>query len=164
MWKENNRLHFRSCIDDLIATASVQKMSSISQHVNVNCLEHSIFVSYISFLICRFFGLDFVAGARGALLHDLFLYNQHDKSSHDGGHWHTHPRAALVNAQEICSLSAKEKDIIAKHMWPVTFFKFPRYGESVVVNLADKLCASVEGLRLFRLFGIRKNLISALYV
>ena len=38
----------------------------------------------------------------------------------------------------------KEKDIILKHMWPVTFFHFPKYRESYLVTIADKICSSYE--------------------
>ena len=77
MWSLANREEFLACISDLIAQPEVQEMANVHQHVDVNCLEHCIFVSYISFLFCKRFGLNFVDAARGALLHDLFLYDWH---------------------------------------------------------------------------------------
>ena len=43
-----------------------------------------------------------------------------------------------------------EENIIVSHMWPLAR-KMPRYREALVVNLADKLCATAEvvGLRRF---------------
>lgn len=75
---------FRACIADLIDTPSVQAMRNVSQHVDINCLEHCVFVAYVSFLICRRMGWDFRAAARGGLLHDLFLYDWHQKEATRG--------------------------------------------------------------------------------
>ncbi|MBS5623140.1 MAG: HD family phosphohydrolase, partial [Clostridium sp.] len=102
MWNSSNRMLFRACIADLIDTPSVQAMRNVSQHVDINCLEHCVFVAYVSFLICRRMGWDFRAAARGGLLHDLFLYDWHQKGSHQGLHGFTHPEAALRNASQIC--------------------------------------------------------------
>ena len=67
-------------------------------------------------------------------------------------HLDVYKRQALRNA-EIHGLSDLEKDIISKHMWPLTLRKIPRYRESVVVNLADKICACAEMLRLYSKIG-----------
>ena len=64
---------------------------------------------------------------------------------------------ALENAKAF-GLSEVEEDIILKHMWPVTISKPPRYRESMVVNMADKICTVCEVLRLYQLFGVRKRL------
>ncbi|OQB11529.1 MAG: hypothetical protein BWY15_02450 [Firmicutes bacterium ADurb.Bin193] len=157
MWNINNHAQFYNCIHDLIQTPSVHAMSGISQHVNVNCLEHSIFVSYISFLICRFFGLDYVAASRGGLLHDLFLYDRRQEGSHKGCHLFSHPAAALENASLLFVLTDMEKDIIVKHMWPLTT-KAPKYKESFLVSCADKFCALVEMLFIYKLMNIDRKL------
>ena len=116
-----------------------------------------MFVAYLSFLFCRRMNWDFEAAARGGLLHDLFLYNWRDKGSHKGMHGFTHPKAALKNAAKVCDLSAKEQDIIAKHMWPLTI-QLPRYKESYVVCFADKVCAIAELCRVYRLMRINQKL------
>lgn len=158
MWDSSNRVLFQSCISDLIDTPSVQAMRDVTQHVDINCLDHCIFVAYVSFLICRRMGWDFQAAARGGLLHDLFLYDWHEKGSHDGWHGFTHPQAALRNAQKLCDLTEVEQDIIAKHMWPLTLRKMPRYWESFVVSSADKICALAEMLQIYRLMRVGKRL------
>ena len=147
---------FSMCINDLINSPSVRSMSEIPQHLYVNCLEHSIFVSYVSFLICRYLGLDFEAGARGGLLHDLFLYDWRKHKVKKRYHLFSHPKAALKNASEICNLSDVEKDIISKHMWPLTL-RFPKYKESYVVSFADKFCAVVEMLFIYKYFNIKNK-------
>ena len=40
-------------------------------------------------------------------------------------------------------LNKKEKDIIIKHMWPLTIIP-PRYIESFIITLVDKYCALKE--------------------
>lgn len=140
---------FYRCVDDLIDTPQVQAMCDIPQHADINCFGHSVFVAYLSFRICRRLGLDDRAAARGGLLHDLFLYDWRVKDSHTGLHGLTHPRAALENAAQLCTLSDKEKDIILKHMWPLTPLAFYRYPESLVVSCVDKLCAFAEALHIF---------------
>lgn len=160
MWKFKNKDAFEECIKDLLADSSVQEMRHIPQHTkNISCLDHSIFVAYLSFLICRRFHLDYKAGARGGLLHDLFLYNWRDKE-HEGHHLFNHPKIALKNASEQFELTDKEKDCIVKHMWPVTK-KPPKYRESFIVGCADKICAALEMMRLFRVFGVQSKLCAA---
>ena len=41
-----------------------------------------------------------------------------------------------------------EENIIVSHMWPLAK-KMPRYKEALVVNLADKLCATAEVCRIY---------------
>lgn len=155
--KNRNILDFKACIDDLLSNPDVQSMRNIRQHININCLDHCLFVSYVSYRICRFWGLDFVAAARGGLLHDMFLYDQYKKGSHQGNHLRTHPKSALENASKVCVLSDVEKDIILKHMWPLTFKK-PKYKESLVVNLADTVCALAEMLFIYRWMDVKEKL------
>lgn len=157
MLEFKNKAAFEACVKDLLSASSVQEMGHIPQHTkSISCLDHSIFVAYLSFLICRRFHLDYKAGARGGLLHDLFLYNWRDKE-HEGHHLFRHPQIALKNASECFELTEKEKDCIVKHMWPVTK-TLPKYRESFVVGCADKICASIEMLRLFRLLGVKRKL------
>ena len=116
-----------------------------------------MFVAYLSYRICRRFHLDYVSAARGALLHDLYLYDWHEKDSHQAPHGVTHPKVALENAEKICKLNELERDIIERHMWPLTSAR-PSYKESFLVSCADKLCATVEALRLYRRFQIGSRL------
>ena len=54
-----------------------------------------------------------------------------------------HPQIALHNAQKLFHLTDLEKDIILKHMWPLTL-SIPKYRESFVVTFIDKYCAFKE--------------------
>lgn len=145
---------FLVLVGDLLKTPSVGEMDRFVQHGRITCLQHSLLVAYLSFRVCRRLGFDFEAAARGALLHDFFLYDWHEPGH---GSWHgmRHPARALENARREFTLSPVEQDIIEKHMWPLTLRRPPRYRESVVVCAADKLCAAAEVLRLTRYSGIR---------
>jgi uncharacterized protein len=131
------------CVIDLINNPAVRSMEKFIQHSDLSCFEHSINVSYNSYLICRRLGLDYEAAARGSLLHDFFLYDWHIKRTQKGLHGFTHPYAALENANKYFSLNDVEKDIIVKHMWPLTL-KLPKYKEALIVCFVDKYCAFME--------------------
>lgn len=149
--KKQNCDSFTDCISDLISNNSVKSMKRFIQHSDVSCLEHCVNVSYYSFLVCRFLRLDCCSAARGGLLHDLFLYDWHRNSTEKprkGMHAFTHPKIALQNAG-IFNLNDIEKDIIKKHMWPLTIIP-PRYPEALVVSFVDKYCAVIETFKLCR--------------
>lgn len=123
-------------------------MKKYIQHSDITCFEHSIHVSYKSYLICRHLGLDDRSAARGGLLHDFFLYDWHNTKPRSGLHGFTHPRAALDNANKRFMLNEIEKDIIEKHMWPLTP-SLPKYKESYIIVLVDKYCSFMEIMKLY---------------
>ena len=134
---------FLSCIEDLLESEEVQRMKSYTQHGKTSTFDHCMVVALKSFLFCRRFKLDYRSAARGGLLHDLFLYDWHDKEERVSLHGFHHPSIALNNANNIFSLNDKEKEIIKKHMWPLTFSP-PKYLESFIVTIVDKYCAFKE--------------------
>ena len=132
---------------DLLQHEKVQKMKQFRQHYQINCFDHCLFVSYNTYLICKKLKLDYKSAVRGAMLHDLFLYDWHTTSPADinekGVHAWAHPRIALKNASKIFNLNDTEKDIIRNHMWPVTL-KFPKTKEAFIVSCMDKYSATAE--------------------
>lgn len=146
---------FKLCIGDLMDAPVVLTMNNFTQHSIVTTLEHCLFVSYISYIICKFLGYNYYAAARGGLLHDLFLYDWHDGEPCRRVHGFTHPSTALKNANIYFELSSMEQDIIEKHMWPLTI-KLPKYKESYVVGFADKFCCIFEVLGLYRFIWITR--------
>ena len=156
MWREENRAAFLACLNDLEKDPLVRRLQQYRQHTAATTrYDHCLCVAYFSFIVCRRMGWDYRAAARGGLLHDLYL----DKweGSEDGAlsRWRTHPRAALQNARQF-GLSAREEDIIVTHMFPLTL-QLPRYKESYVVSLADKLAAVLEKTQLATPLGIRQS-------
>ena len=55
----------------------------------------------------------------------------------------THPKYAEINARGIVSLNDKESNIIRSHMFPI-FYVIPKYTESWIVSLVDKVVATYE--------------------
>ena len=145
---------FRACLDGLLDSPQVQSMRSLPHHPGVNCYEHSVFVAYVAFRLARRWGLDYRAGARGGLLHDLYLYNCHDSSAHPGNQCLDHPVFALRNASRLTRLSTLERNIILAHMWPLALH-LPHSREAWVVSLADKMCATAEVVQLFKRMKLR---------
>ena len=80
----------------------------------------------------------------GSLLHDYFLYDWHDG---EGRHLHgfTHPECAYKNAEMDYTLSPRVKNIIVRHMFPLTPIP-PACKEAWIVCIADKICAIEETL------------------
>lgn len=136
---------YLECVCEMLEHSAVQSMKKFNQHRGVSCLQHSINVSYRSFLICRRLGLDYRSAARGGLLHDFFLYDWHEENPYGGLHGFRHPKIAAINANRHFDLNKREHDVICKHMWPLTI-AMPRYKETFVVVLVDKFYCIKEGL------------------
>ena len=148
--REEHWAAYLDCVGELLVSQPVQAMKEIRHHPGVSCFEHSLFVSYVAFRLARRLGWDYKAAARAGLLHDLYLYDPADRSAHPGNQCLDHPVAALRNARTLCpDLSEREANAILTHMWPLAVH-LPRCREAVVVNLADKLCATLEVIHLYR--------------
>ncbi len=127
-------------------------MNGFIQHGSITTLEHVLCVAWITFRICRFLKRDPKEAVRGAVLHDLYLYDWHDPigkgdGKHHRFHGFTHPGMACRNATRLFSLTEREKDIIKKHMWPLTPIP-PKYTEGYIVSLADKISSLQETLHI----------------
>ncbi len=157
MWNQQNKTAFLTCLNQIEQDEIVQHLKTIQHHCHgVTRYDHCLLVAYLSFLVCRKCHLDYTAAARAGMLHDLFHEDWAGSKLSSLGRLRSHPTEALQNAQRY-NLNRLECDIIAKHMWPVTPER-PRYRESYVVTMADKVAAVLEKTRLTALFGIRRNL------
>lgn len=138
---------FFSYINDVYFTDEIQGMSQYPQHGAIDRLQHITSVSYVSYILAKKYGADLRQTLRGAVLHDLFYYDWHIAG--DGSHrlhGYRHPGFALKNAEKLCDdLTGIEKNIIYRHMWPLTPTP-PKYKESFIVSMADKYCAFQEVL------------------
>lgn len=144
--KNLQELIFYAFVSDIINSRSVQELKNYTHHYSTTRFQHSLNVSYYNYRLCRLFRLDARAAARGGLLHDLFYYNRRDYTREKGECFHNarHPRIAYDNACREFDVSELEKDIILKHMWPMTPLALPRHRESVIIALVDKYCAILE--------------------
>lgn len=142
---------------DILEHEIFQSMDGYIQHGRTTCKTHCIQVSYLSYGICQKAGLDAKAAARAGLLHDLFLYDWHTYGKQTGKRFHglTHPRTALNNANRFFALTDKEKNMILRHMWPLTPIP-PASIEGLILVYADKFCSSREILAHIRNTAFQK--------
>ena len=131
------------CSGLLMGVTYLSTMDRYIQHGNTSCLMHSIAVAYYSLLFARLFHLKCRTKSLmiGSLLHDYFLYDWHE--ANHSGHGFSHPNTAYQNARRDVALNSIEADIIKRHMFPLTPIH-PRYRESYIVCLVDKLCSIYE--------------------
>lgn len=162
----NEHIEFYSLISDIISNETVQEMKKYRQHYNTSTYEHCFNVAYISYKICKKLKLDYVSVARAAMVHDLFLYDWRGGKKAEKFrdlHAFSHPRTALENASKLFDLNNKEKDIIVKHMWPITL-SLPKYPESFIVTFVDKFSALQESFMFYNNFLQTKKLYKYAYV
>ena len=138
---------------DILNSQQYLRLKEFIQHGNVTVFEHSIHVALCAIRLSRALGVRSKEREliRGALLHDYFLYDWHFADSpgniHPKLHGFYHPGIALKNAARDFVLTEREKEIIKKHMWPLTV-KPPRCREAWIVCLADKYASTLETLKL----------------
>jgi uncharacterized protein len=139
----DNSGEYYNIIKDIIENPEFRKTGDYKHH-HTSILEHSIYVSFYSYKLAKKLKLDFRSVARGALLHDFFLYDWKMPHPEKGkNHGIEHPKTALRNASRLFELNKIEKDIILNHMWPFTR-TIPGEKETVTVLLVDKYMASRE--------------------
>ncbi len=134
-------------IKEILSNSEFQLLENFLHH-DSSILNHAKKVSYTCYKITKLLGLDYVSAARGALLHDFFLYDWRklEGRPYEGGmHGFKHPKVALKNSEKHFSINTVEKDIILRHMWPLTIIP-PRFKESIIVSLIDKYVSSQESV------------------
>ena len=134
------------------------QMKQFIQHGDVSTYDHCLLVAYYSFLWMRKLHIRCSEDEliRGALLHDYYLYDWHEKEKWHRMHGFRHPGFALSNAQRDFELSEKEKEIIRKHMWPLTIIP-PTCREAWIVNSADTFISLMETIASRKHFGKMKE-------
>jgi uncharacterized protein len=144
--RKPDREEYNNIVRDILENKEFCRLADYYHH-NSSILDHAKIVSWISYSLCKYLNLDYRSAARGALLHDFFLYNwrNHDipDLAKEKFHGIEHPKIALANSEKHFILNKIEKDIILKHMWPLTLVP-PAYRESFIVTFVDKYTASRE--------------------
>ena len=124
----DNIIEFLNITKDILENPTVKQMKNFRQHYDCSCYEHCLEVAYWSYLFCKKYGWDYVSAARGAMLHDLFLYDwRGSKKKLHLKHFHAflHPQIALYNAEKLFNLNDKEKEILKSGT--VDFISFSYY-------------------------------------
>ena len=154
-YEERKEFHklLKEYASDIIASENFRNTRNYIQHGSMPVYRHCMDVADQSIKISKLLRVNCNEREliRGALLHDYFLYDWHDKyrDNYQRLHGFYHPGIALRNAQKEYSLSDREKDIIKKHMWPLTIVP-PACREAWIVTAADKYCSLLETLKLRR--------------
>ena len=141
---------------DILHSENFDSSKNNMQHGSISVKEHSIQVARYSVAFSELLGVEHSRRdlVRGALLHDYFLYDWHvpDEENPHPLHGFYHPGRALRNALEEYSLTERERDIIRKHMWPLTLVP-PGCREAWIVTAADKWCSLMETLHMYKGHG-----------
>lgn len=142
----SEKREFYKLIKDCLASEQVKEMKKYTQHGKCTTYRHSMTVAYYSYALCLRLSIpcDRKSVARGAFLHDFYLYDWHIPDKSHRLHGFYHPGKAVKNAKKHFDINPIEEDIIEKHMWPLTITKMPKYRESFIVCLVDKLCSLTE--------------------
>lgn len=149
-------------INHILRNNEFQKMSEIKHH-NTTRMEHSLKVSYYSYIIAKSLKLDYEDVARGGLLHDFYTeeIRKCNKIKDKVLLFSTkHPSDAVINASNNFELSEKEINIIKSHMFPVDY-RIPKYAESWIVSLVDKILSFGE---VSKRFSSKLGYLSNLYL
>ena len=155
--REAREREFVALTKELLDSDQVRMMGRWKHHGQVTTLDHSLFVAFSTYRVARALRLDVRSAVRGALLHDLYLYDSRDRTAHPGNQCFDHPRFAARNAAALTPLTPKERNIILSHMWPAGG-PLPRSVEAWTVDLVDTVCAGLELSRICRPSRLRKRL------
>jgi len=145
MTKYKNDEEYLLIINNIMENEEFQKMSNIKHH-NTTRLDHMLKVSYYSYKIAKALRLDYREVARGGLLHDFYTEEISECDSIKEKvllFSIKHPEEAAENALNYFDLSEKEINIIKSHMFPIDY-KIPKYAESWIVSLVDKVLSIGE--------------------
>lgn len=153
--RELNR-RIREAAPDILHSDNFKSTKRHIQHGNVTVNRHCLNVAKYSLALSERLHIPCSQREliRGALLHDYFLYDWHSPEHVPlyKLHGFYHPGTALRNAAKEYSLSPREKDIIKKHMWPLTIVP-PACREAWIVTSADKWCSLMETLHIHKGHG-----------
>ena len=141
----SNKKIYYNIYNEFYNVNKYRELKSMIHHGN-NRLDHISRVSKMSFYLSKFLKLDYVSCTRGALLHDFFTSDDIKRNGKYKKFLKNHPKIALENSRKYFELNEIEEDIIISHMFPVVKGK-PKYAESKVVCLSDKLVSFYEFFR-----------------
>lgn len=157
-YQREHRLYhaIREDAQDILHSANFRRTRQHIQHGTMTVNSHCMAVAKCSLYFSEKLAVLHIRCnrrelIRGALLHDYFLYDWHDKEHVQIHNLHGfyHPGIALKNASAEYSLTPRERDIIKKHMWPLTVVP-PMCREAWIVTTADKYCSLLETLYIQR--------------
>lgn len=133
---------YLNIICDILDNQEFNKLDMISHH-GISRLEHSLRVSYYSYRITKLLRLNYKVTARAGLLHDFFISDIERNMKDRFLSTFTHPKYAVLNASKCFEIDDLGKNIIESHMFPI-YKSLPKYAESWIVSIVDKIAAIYE--------------------
>ena len=129
-------------VKEILDSEEFQKRKNFEHHENESVYEHSLKVSYDSYLYAKKHNLNVRDISIGGLLHDFYYKPWKDNTEKKPlfkKHGFVHAKEALENSCKNFPdlMNDRVKDIISKHMFPLNI-KFPKYKESWIVTMMDK--------------------------
>ena len=137
-----NNKEFIDIISNILDNEKFNNIKKCRHH-GITRFEHSLRVSYYSYLVTKKLRLNYKETARGGLLHDFFITDELKETEQKLSAF-VHPYKALKNSKEHFEITDLEKDIIINHMFPTLPHKIPKYLESWIVSIVDKVVATYE--------------------
>ena len=134
---------FYQLIRDVIKTEEFVGMKGCKHHVKGSVYDHSIKVAYLCYKHHKRhrMGIDLCEFVIGALLHDFYLYDWHDRLPAHRMHIFTHQKCSLENAlRRYPDLTAAQQDMIGRHMFPLVPLP-PKTKAGWLICYYDKLAA-----------------------
>ena len=113
-------------------------------HHGITRYMHVMRVSKHTYRLSRVLHFDYKSATRAALLHDYFT-EEDFKGTKGIKKGIYHPSIAYLNASKDFNLNKKERNAIEAHMFPLGK-KVPKYKESWLLTIVDKLVATYEYL------------------
>ena len=137
----NYEVEFNNIVNDILKNEEFIELKYEAHH-GMTRLDHSLSVAKKTFKMCKKYKIKSIKETtRAALLHDFFK-----TSEIDGPMFLSHPKIAAINAKRVFNINEMQKNIIESHMFPATDI-MPKYKESFIVSLADKMVAFKECTR-----------------
>lgn len=157
---KRNQKEFNKLISEMLENDHYMALKEFSHHDEEDIVSYNIQVARMSYRIAKLTGADVVSTTRGAMLHDFFHYDwkEYKQGVFDFRHTRNHPIISYENAKEHFGVNVIEADIILKHMFPLTIAP-PKYVESYIVTLSDKVVATRNFLTAFKLKKLIPKLI-----
>ncbi|HIT43357.1 TPA: HD domain-containing protein [Candidatus Avacholeplasma faecigallinarum] len=136
---------FLRLIRPIVKTSKYRLMKNYRHHNNCSTYSHSLKVAYLCYTYAlKHKNIDLKSLIRGALLHDYYLYDWHDKESWHRLHGYKHPKFSYQNAiKDYENINKIEKDIILHHMFPLTINP-PKTKEGWIVCYFDKVASFLD--------------------
>ena len=138
---------YKKIVKDIFRNTEFKQLYNIEHH-GISRMEHSIKISYYSYIIAKKLRMDYVSVARGGLLHDFYLNGDERCGKEKFLDTFTHPKMALKTSKRNFKVNKIEENIIVSHMFPI-YLSIPRYKESFLVNLVDKVVGFKELIKGF---------------